>query len=114
MGITGNENVLLITGMEDTLEQSICRAAAIQPEKVLVLKSVFPHISQPYSDFMRDIITLVFQKKIGEILIVRSKNEQAADIDLENFLFKNPQLKDKLQTIDYLFQHPGISIQQPG
>lgn len=105
MGITGDKNVLLITGIEDKLEQSICHAAAIKPEKMIVLKSVFPHISQPYSDLMRDIITLVFQKKIGEILIVRSKNEQAADIDLENFLFENPQVKDKLQTIDYLFQH---------
>lgn len=101
MEITENKNVLLITGMEDKLEQSICHAAAIQPEKTVTLKTVFSHISQPYSDLMRDIITLVFQKKIEEILIVRSKNEQAADIDLEDF----PHVSDRLQTIAYLFQH---------
>ncbi|MFN2747854.1 MULTISPECIES: carbonic anhydrase [Bacillus] len=102
---TKNKNVLLITGMEDQLEQSICHAASIQPENTVILKSVFPHISQPYSDLMRDIITLVIQNKTEEILIVRSKNEDPADIDLDNYMLNNPHVSDRLKTIDYLFQH---------
>lgn len=36
-----NKKILLIIGMEKQLEQTICRAANIQPEDALVLKSVF-------------------------------------------------------------------------
>ncbi|MFT0803370.1 carbonic anhydrase [Bacillus swezeyi] len=105
MDVTENKNMLLITGIEDKLEQSICHTASIRPENTVILKSVFPHISQPYSDLMRDIITLVFQKKIEEIFIVRSKNEEPADIDLDDFMLRNPHVSNRLQTIDYLFQN---------
>ena len=72
-----NKKILMIIGMEKQLEQTICRAANIQPEDALVLKSVFPDISQPYGDFMRDIITLVHRNKAEQRpLLLRRKDGQ--------------------------------------
>nr|WP_257007502.1 hypothetical protein [Bacillus licheniformis] len=88
-----NKKILMIIGMEKQLEQTICRAANIQPEDALVLKSVFPDISQPYGDFMRDIITLVHRNKAEEIWIVRDKYEPSADEDISDLLNRDKDLK---------------------
>nr|MDH3155301.1 hypothetical protein [Bacillus licheniformis] len=77
----------------------------IQPEDALVLKSVFPDISQPYGDFMRDIITLVHRNKAEEIWIVRDKYEPSADEDISDLLNRDKDLKDRMQTLEYLFQN---------
>ncbi|MFC8149983.1 carbonic anhydrase [Bacillus paralicheniformis] len=100
-----NKKILMIIGMEKQLEQTICRAANIQPENALVLKSVFPDISQPYGDLMRDIITLVHRNKTEEIWIVRDKHEQTADEDISDLLNRNKDLSDRMQTLEYLFQN---------
>lgn len=100
-----NKKILMIIGMEKQLEQTICRAANIQPENALVLKSVFPDISQPYGDLMRDIITLVHRNKAEEIWIVRDKYEQMADEDISDLLNRDKDLNDRMQTLEYLFQN---------
>ncbi|MGO4900354.1 carbonic anhydrase [Bacillus sp. GM2] len=100
-----DKKILMIIGMEKQLEQTICRAANIQPENALVLKSVFPDISQPYGDLMRDIITLVHRNKAEEIWIVRDKHEQTADEDISDLLNRNKDLSDRMQTLEYLFQN---------
>ncbi|WP_252607352.1 carbonic anhydrase [Bacillus paralicheniformis] len=100
-----NKKILMIIGMEKQLEQTICRAANIQPENALVLKSVFPDISQPYGNLMRDIITLVHRNKAEEIWIVRDKHEQTADEDISDLLNRNKDLSDRMQTLEYLFQN---------
>ncbi|MDA1477241.1 carbonic anhydrase [Bacillus changyiensis] len=100
-----NKKVLCIIGMERKLEQSICETAGIQPENILVLKSVHSDISQPYGELMRDIITLVYQEKVDEILIVRSNNEQVInEAVVYNLRSKDLILNERMNTLNYLFQ----------
>lgn len=108
MYVDADKKVLFVTGLENELEPLLQQATEIHPENMLILKSFGPEISQPYGDLMRDIIIAVYEEKVEEIFIVGTRDSMENTVDIEglcNKMYEREGLKEKIQTIDYLFQN---------
>ena len=82
----------------------------------MVLQSYGPIIT-PFGDLMRDIIVAVYQENVEEILVVDTKDDQTNKRDILNKIYKNKELQEKIQTVNYLFktckpEFPGDSINE--
>lgn len=114
----GNENVLFVTGMEANMEQILQQEINIHPDHMLILQIDEPVISQHFGDVMRDIVLGVYERNVREIYIVGCKDDSISSVDRQEIvkkMYRNEEVKEKVKTIDYLFQHcmpefPGVEL----
>ena len=104
MYIDEKKKVLFVIGMEHKMEHLIKQNTNINPENIMILQSYEPVIS-PFGDLMRDIIIAVYQENVEEIFVVATKDDQKNTGDILNKIYKNKELQEKIQTLDYLFKN---------
>lgn len=97
--------VLFVIGMEQKLERFIKEETNVNPENMIILQTYQPVVSHPYDDLMRDIIIAVYQDNVEEIVVVSTNDYQKNTGDILNKIYKNKELQDKIQTLDYLFKN---------
>ncbi len=99
------KKVLFVIGMEHKLERFIKEQTYVNPENMVILQCYQSVISNPFDDLMRDIIIAVYQKDVEEIVVVSTNDFQTNTGDILNKIYKNKELQDKIQTLDYLFKN---------
>lgn len=99
------KKVLFVTGMEHKLERFIKEDTNVHPENMIILQSYQAFISNPFDDLMRDIIIAVYKEDVEEIVVVSTHDYQTNAGDILNKIYKNKELQNKLQTLDYLFKN---------
>jgi len=117
---SASQKVLFVIGMEENMEILLQQAVQIDPEAMLILQMDGPVISQYFSDAMRDIMIAVYEENVRDIYVVGKKEDPLGKAKRKEWLEKiygNEKLKEKLRTIDYLFEHctpefPGIKFRE--
>ncbi|MFD2044700.1 hypothetical protein ACFSJF_10515 [Ornithinibacillus salinisoli] len=71
-----DKKILIVTGMENKVEQLFRKDFNLHPKDMLVLKRFEPTITNTSCDLMRDIIFAVHQEEVKEIVIVDTKSNQ--------------------------------------
>ncbi|WP_066074582.1 hypothetical protein [Neobacillus soli] len=99
------KKVLFVIGMEQRLERFIKEETNVKPENMIILQTYQPVVSHPYDDLMRDIIIAVYQDNVEEIVVVSTNDYQKNTGNILNKIYKNQELQDKIQTLDYLFKN---------
>ncbi|PJZ01674.1 carbonic anhydrase [Bacillus vallismortis] len=97
-----NKKVLCLTDIENGLEPILQEATNTSAENMLTLQSYGAAISHPYGEIMRSVIIAIYQENIEEIFVVGTKDKRTS---LGNGLTQLETMKDKIKTLDYLFQH---------
>lgn len=102
MNLEQAQKALFLTDIECDWHSLLQETTNILPENMLTIQCYGPVISNPYGDIMRSIIIAIYQEKIKEIYVVGTENNEAVSADV---LIELDSMKDKIQTLDYLFQH---------
>jgi carbonic anhydrase len=102
MNLDKNQKVLFLTDIENGLESILQEMTNIRAENMLTIQSYDSVISHPYGDIMRSVIIAIYQENVKEIFVVGTKDKRAATV---NVLTQLDSIKDKIQTLDYLFQN---------
>jgi carbonic anhydrase len=102
MNLDKNKKALFLTDIENGLEPILQEVTNIQPENMLTIQSYGTVISHPYGDIMRSVIIAIYQENVEEIFVVGTKDKRTAT---DNILTQLESMKDKIQTLDYLFQN---------
>ncbi len=102
MNADKNQKALFLIDMDNGLESSLQDVTNIQPENRLIIQCYGPVISNPYGDIMRSVIIAIYQDNVEEIFVVGTTDKEKASL---NVLPQLDSMKDKLQTLDYLFQN---------
>lgn len=102
MNVDTNQKVLFLMDMDNGLESILQEVTNIRPENMLTIQCHGPVISHPYGDIMRAIIIAIYQENVEEIFVVDTKNKWTASV---NLLTQLDSMKEKIQTLDYLFQN---------
>jgi len=96
------QKALFLTDIECDWHSLLQEITNILPENMLTIQCYGPVISNPYGDIMRSIIIAIYQEKVEEIYVVGTKNSEALSA---NVLIELDSMKEKIRTLDYLFQH---------
>ncbi|WP_163859559.1 carbonic anhydrase [Paenibacillus elgii] len=120
MNSVESKKALFVIGMEDNMEHILQQAVNIHPDNMLILQIDEPVISQHFSDVMRDIVIAVYEENVKEIFVVGEKDDSVSKAERQELLkklYENKELKEKLRTINYLFEHctpefPGIKFSE--
>jgi carbonic anhydrase len=99
------KKVLFVIGMEQKLERFTKEETNVNPENMIILQTYQPVVSHPFDELMRDIIIAVYQDNVEEIVVVSTNDYQKNTGDILNKLYKNKELRDKIQTLNYLFKN---------
>ena len=99
------KKVLFVIGTEQKLERFIKEEINVNPENMIILQTYKPVVSYPFDDLMRDIIIAVYQDNVEEIVVVSTNDDQKNTDNIMNKLYKNKELQNKIQTLDYLFKN---------
>lgn len=99
------KKVLYVIGMDHKLERFIKEETNVNPENLMILQRYQPLISHPLDELMRDIIIAVFQENVEEIVVAFTDDYQKNTDDILIHINKNKELKDKIQTLEYLFNN---------
>ncbi|MBM7587635.1 carbonic anhydrase [Bacillus pakistanensis] len=102
MNLDKNKKALFLTDMENGLEPILQEVTNIRAENILTIQSYGTIISHPYGDIMRSIIIAIYQENVEEIFVVGTKDKRTATV---NVLTQLESMKNKMQTLDYLFQN---------
>ncbi len=102
MNLDKPKKVLFLTDMENGLEPILQEVTNIQTENMLTIQNYGIDISHPYGDIMRSVIIAIYQENVKEIFVVGTKDKRTAAV---NVLTQLESMKDKIQTLDYLFQN---------
>ena len=105
MNKDGNKKVLFLTGMGKELESTLNQMKSINPENIMILQSYGQVILQPFDDFMREIILIVYLENIEGIFLVDTKKEQKNSREILNKIYDNKDLQGEIQTVDYLIKN---------
>ncbi|WP_026582238.1 carbonic anhydrase [Bacillus sp. J33] len=97
-----NKKALFLTDIEDGLAPIIQEVTNIRSENMLTIKSYGTDISHPYGDIMRSVIIAIYQENVEEIFVIGTKGKRNSKV---NVLTQLEAMKDKIQTLDYLFQN---------
>lgn len=97
-----NKKVLFLTDIENGLEPILQEVTDTPAENMLTIQSYGASISHPYGEIMRSVIFAIYQENVEEIFVVGTKDKRAST---GNGLTQLKTMKDKIQTLDYLFQH---------
>lgn len=98
------KKVLYVIGMDHKLERFIKEETNNQ-ENMIILQRNQLVISHPFDELVRDIIITVFQENVEEIVVAFTDDYQKNTEDILIKINKNKELKDKIQTLDYLFSN---------
>ncbi|WP_163183044.1 carbonic anhydrase [Neobacillus sedimentimangrovi] len=102
MNLDKNKKVLFLTDIENGLEPILQEVTNIRAENMLTIQNYGTLISHPYGDIMRSVIIAIYQENVEEIFVVGTKDKRTATV---NVLTQLESMKDKIQTLDYLFQN---------
>lgn len=97
-----DKKALFLTDIENGLEPILQEVTNIRPENMLTIQSYGPVISHPYGDIMRSVIIAIYQENVEEIFVVGTKDKRTPTVNVQTQL---ESMKDKIQTLDYLFQN---------
>ncbi len=102
MNLDENQKALFLTDIENGIETILQEVTNIRTENMLTIQSYDSVISHPYGDIMRSVIIAIYQENVKEIFVVGTKDKRTAAV---NGLTQHDSIKDKIQTVDYLFQN---------
>ncbi|MCP3738267.1 carbonic anhydrase [Rossellomorea sp. BNER] len=102
MNLDKIQKALFLTDIENGLEPILQEVTNIRPENMLTIQCYGPVISNPYGDIMRSVIIAIYQENVEEIFVVGTKDKETATV---NVLTQLDSMKDKMQTLEYLFQN---------
>lgn len=102
MNVNQNKKVLFLTDIENGLEPILQEATNTSAENMLTIQSYGAGISHPYGEIMRSVIFAIYQEDVEEIFVVGTKDKKTS---AGNGLTQLETMKDKIQTLDYLFQN---------
>ncbi|MBT2756848.1 carbonic anhydrase [Mesobacillus foraminis] len=102
MNLDQNKKVLFLTDIENGLEPILQEVTNIRPDNMLTIQNYDSDISYPYGDIMRSVIIAIYQENVEEILVVGTKDKRTSTV---NVLTQLELRKDKIKTLDYLFQN---------
>lgn len=102
MNVDKNQKVLFLIDMDNGLESILQEVTNIQPENMLTIQCYGPVISNPYGDIMRSVIIAIYQENVEEIFVVGTHDKGTSSL---NILTQLDSMKDKIQTLDYLFKN---------
>ncbi|MBY4605151.1 carbonic anhydrase [Bacillus sp. SPARC3] len=102
MSVNKNKKVLFLTDMENGLEPILQEVTNTPAENMLTIQSYDAGISHPYGEIMRSVIFAIYQEDVEEVYVVGTKDKRASTGHILN---QHETMKDKIQTLDYLFQH---------
>lgn len=97
-----NKKVLFLTDIENGLEPILQEVTDTPAENMLTIQSYGARISHPYGEIMRSVIIAIYQENVEEVFVVGTKDKRTSR---GNKLTQLKTMKDKIQTLDYLFQH---------
>ncbi len=102
--MNGNQNkkVLFLTDIENGLEPILQEVTNTSAESMLTIQSYGASISHPYGEIMRSVIFAIYQEDVEEIFVVGTKDKKTST---GHRLTQLEAMKDKIQTLDYLFQN---------
>lgn len=102
MNVNQNKKVLFLTDMENGLEPILQEVTNTPAENMLTIQSYGAAISHPYGEIMRSVIFAIYQEDVEEVFVVGTKDKRTST---GYGLTQLETMKDKIQTLDYLFQH---------
>ncbi|BDH61860.1 carbonic anhydrase [Lysinibacillus sp. PLM2] len=88
MGNSTRKKTLVITGLNDKLNELFPMITNKKAEELIIIKTMGNSISQPYDSIMRSIIIAVYQENIEEIYIIGEKDSTECSINKDEFLSK--------------------------
>lgn len=97
-----NKKVLFLTDIENGLEPILQEATNTPAENMLTIQSYGASISHPYGEIMRSVIIAIYQENVEEVFVVGTKDKRTST---GNGLTQLETMKDKIKTLDYLFQN---------
>ncbi|MEC2062432.1 MULTISPECIES: carbonic anhydrase [Bacillus] len=102
--MNGNQNkkVLFLTDIENGLEPILQEVTNTPAENMLTIQSYGAGISHPYGEIMRSVIFAIYQEDVEEVFVVGTKDKRTST---GNGLTQLETMKDKIQTLNYLFQN---------
>ncbi|RAL26244.1 carbonic anhydrase [Thermoflavimicrobium daqui] len=106
------KKVLFIIGMEEALEQWLYSATHLPPEKMLVLVSHGPLISEPFDSLMRSVIIAVAQENVEEIFVIGAINNNEFELVEKDLISIVNNGKVPLANKDYLSEFKENDIFQ--
>ncbi|MCM3569474.1 carbonic anhydrase [Neobacillus mesonae] len=98
------KKILFTVGQEQKVDPLLKQLPAVDPKNTILIQSYGP-VTSPFGDKMRDIITAVYQEKVDEIIVATVKDEHKNTSDIMEAIVKNKELKDRIQTVEYLFKN---------
>lgn len=102
MKLDKNKKALFLTNIGNGLESILQEVTNIRPENMLTIQCYGPVISNPFGDIMRSVIIAIYQENVEDIFVVGTQDRGNASV---NILTQLDSMKDKIQTLDYLFQY---------
>lgn len=102
MNLDKNQKALFLTDIESGLESILQEVTNIRAENMLTIQSYGTIIAHPYGDIMRSVIIAIYQENVEEIFVVGTNNKRTSTV---NVLTQLESMKEKIQTLDYLFQN---------
>lgn len=102
MDLNKNTKALFLTDIENGLKPILQEVTNIRAENMLTIESYGTLITHPFGDLMRSVIIAIYQENVEEIFVVGTKDKGTATV---NVLTEIESMKDKVQTLDYLFQN---------
>lgn len=97
-----NKKVLFLTDIENGLEPILQEATNTSAENMLTIQSYGASISHPYGEIMRSVIIAIYQENVEEVFVVGTKDKRTSK---GSGLTQLETMKDKIKTLDYLFQN---------
>jgi len=97
-----DKKVLFLTDIENGLEPILQEVTNTPAENMLTIQSYGAAISHPYGEIMRSVIFAIYQEDVEEVFVVGTKDKQTST---GHGLTQLETMKDKIQTLDYLFQN---------
>ncbi|WP_042454077.1 hypothetical protein [Neobacillus dielmonensis] len=99
-----NKKVLFVIGMEQSSENLLKDKSNLDHDHMIVLQS-YGAVLEPFSELMRDIILAVYEENVEEIFVAVPNVEVKSIRETIKKIVDNKELKEKIQTLDYLFQN---------
>ncbi|KGR81079.1 hypothetical protein CD30_19495 [Ureibacillus massiliensis 4400831 = CIP 108448 = CCUG 49529] len=88
MGNSTSKKALIITGLNEKLNQHFPIITNKNGEDLIIIKTIGNIISQPYDSIMRSIIIAVYQEEVEEIFIIGDKESTECSINKDEFFSK--------------------------
>ncbi|OCA92029.1 carbonic anhydrase [Pseudobacillus wudalianchiensis] len=102
MNVDKNKKALFLMDIENELEPILQEMTHIRSENVLAIQNYDTDILHPYGDIMRSVILAIYRESVEEVFVIGTKEKRTFTVNIPTQL---ESMKDKTQTLDYLFQN---------